>query len=114
MRDVHWLMKEVEFLAGVFFNLEIPREKNYIFKYFRSPLEKQFVRYYLCFEEIEYFTPHTGYRCQLRWLKELKKRFDYITQYHRTCKFNMDLDLLKKIEDGKCKFIKEKYDLDRE
>jgi len=97
-------MKESQFLAGNFFDFEISKERNFLFKYFRSPLERQFVRYYLCFGEIEYFTEHTGHFCQKRWLKILKQRFDKIIAFHNQCRENMELELLEKIEKGKYKF----------
>lgn len=97
-------MKESQFLAGNFFDFEISKERNFLFKYFRSPLEKQFVRYYLCFGEIEYFTEHTGHFCQKRWLKILKQRFDKIIAFHNQCRENMELELLEKIEKGRYKF----------
>lgn len=97
-------MKESQFLAGNFFEFEISKERNFLFKYFRSPLEKQFVRYYLCFGEIEYFTEHTGHFCQKRWLKILKQRFDKIIAFHNQCRENMELELLEKIEKGRYEF----------
>jgi hypothetical protein len=96
-------MKESQFLAGKFFDFEISKERNFLFKYFRSPLEMQFVRYYLCFGEIEYFTEHTGHFCQKRWLKILKQRFDKIIAFHNQCRENMELELLEKIEKGRYK-----------
>lgn len=97
-------MKEYQFLAGKFFDFEISKERKFLFKYFRSPLEKQFIRYYLCFGEIEYFTEHTGHFCQNRWLKILKQRFDKIIAFHNQCRENLDLELLEKIEKGRYKF----------
>jgi hypothetical protein len=97
-------MKESQFLAGNFFDFEISKERSFLFKYFRSPLEKQFVRYYLCFGETEYFTEHTGHFCQKRWLKILKQRFDKIIAFHNQCRENMELELLEKIEKGRYKF----------
>jgi hypothetical protein len=100
-------MNELKFLAGAFFDFEIPKDKKYLFKYFRSPIEKQFIKYYLCFSEIDYFVEHTGYFCQKRWLLILKKRFDFITEFHHKCKSSCNeegLELLRKIEEGKYKF----------
>ena len=97
-------MKESQFLAGNFFDYEISKERNFLFKYFRSPLERQFVRYYLCFGEIEYFIEHTGHFCQKRWLNILKRRFDKIIAFYNQCRDNMELELLEKIEKGRYKF----------
>ena len=67
-------MKDLKFIAGIFFEQELPKDRQFLFRYFRSGLEKQFLRYYYCFEEFSHFTDHTGYFCQKRWLRILEKR----------------------------------------
>jgi len=94
-------MKDAVFLAGVFFEYEIPRDKMFLFKYFRSPLETQFVKYYMCFGEIENFVDHTGYFCQKRWVRLLKKRMDKLLKLHETYKNNFELDKLRELEEGR-------------
>jgi len=96
-------MKEAVFLAGLFFDYDIPREKIFLLKYFRSPLEKQFIKYYLCLGEIDNFVDHTGYFCQKKWLKILKKRIDGLITAYDKYKQEGDLDTLCKIENGKFK-----------
>lgn len=96
-------MKEAVFLAGLFFEYDIPREKQFLLKYFRSPLEKQFVRYYLCFGEMDNFVDHTGFFCQKRWLRILKKRIDKIMSVHENYKNNFELDKLREMESGRYK-----------
>ncbi len=96
-------MKEAIFLAGLFFDYDIPREKMFLLKYFRSSLENQFVKYYLCLGEIDNFVDHTGCFCQMKWLKILKKRIDGLLAAHDKYKQEGDLDTLYKIENGKFK-----------
>jgi hypothetical protein len=71
-------VKDLKFLAGVFFEEELPKDRQFLFRYFRSDLEKQFLRYYYCFEEFSQFTDHTGYYCQKRWLRILEKRLKWL------------------------------------
>jgi hypothetical protein len=97
-------MKEAEFLAGVFFEFELPYDKIFLFKYFMSDLEKQFLRYYFCFQEIEHFSNHTGFCCQTRWTRILEKRLKMLMQCHEYYKKNFELEKLAKIEMGKMKF----------
>jgi len=96
-------MKDAVFLAGLFFDFDVPREKQFLFKYFRTPLEQQFVRYYLCFGEIENFVDHTGYFCQKRWVRLLKKRIDKILRTHEIYKNSFALDKLRELEEGRLK-----------
>ena len=93
-------MKEAVFLAGLFFDFDIPRDKQFLLKYFRSPLENQFVRYYLCLGEIDNFVDHTGFFCQKRWLRILKKRIDNLLLAHDKYKKECNLDKLMEIEIG--------------
>ncbi len=96
-------MKDAMFLAGAFFNYYVPREKQFLFRYFRSPLEQQFVKYYLCFGDIDNFVDHTGFFCQKRWLRILKKRIDKIISVYETYKNNSELDKLRELENGRYK-----------
>jgi len=96
-------MKDAVFLAGLFFEYDIPREKQFLFKYFTSPLEQQFVRYYMCFGEIDNFVDHTGFFCQKRWVRILKRRIDKILSAHEAYKNNFELDKLRELEAGRFK-----------
>lgn len=94
-------MKDALFLAGVFFEYDVPRDRQFLFKYFRTPLEQAFVRYYLCFGEIDNFVDHTGFFCQKRWVRILKKRLDKIISVHDEYKKNFELDKLREMENGR-------------
>lgn len=96
-------MKDAIFLSGLFFDFDVPREKMFLFKYFRSPLEKQFVKYYLCMGEIDNFVDHTGYFCQMKWLKVLRKRIEGLLAAHSESKRECNLEKLSEIENGKFK-----------
>ncbi len=97
-------MREAEFLAGVFFDFLISRQNQFLLKYFRTKIEIAFLKYYLCFGEIEYFTEHTGWYCQKRWLRILVKRFNKIIKAHTDFKSNLELDKLRELESGKYKY----------
>lgn len=100
----------LKFIGGVFFSYELPRDKLYLFKYFRTAIEKQFLRYYYCFNNYENFVDHTGLYCQLRWLNILKIRHDQIVEFHKKIKSEINLELLAKIESGLCKVDQMKFD----
>lgn len=96
-------MKDALFLAGVFFDFEVPKERQFLFRYFRTPLEQQLIKYYLCFGEIDNFVDHTGFFCQKRWLRILKKRIDKLISVYEEYKKNFELDKLRDIESGRYK-----------
>jgi len=96
-------MKEAEFLAGAFFDCQLPSDKMFLFKYFKSDLEKQFLKYYFCFQEIDCFSAHTGLVCQTRWARILEKRFKLLNFCHNFFKKNFELDKLARMETGEMK-----------
>ena len=95
----------LKFIGGVFFGYDIPKERLYLFRYFKTDIEKAFLRYYYCFGEFEFFTEHTGWFCQKRWLRLLLKKHDRIVELHDKAKKEMDFTLLARIESGKHKKI---------
>lgn len=118
--NVRDIFDENRFLAGVFFDFELPKEVKYLQKYFRTDLEKQFLRFYYCFggfREIDYkrFTDYTGHFCQSRWVRILNNRHDKIVAMRATAKVNYDdtddelaLAYLTTIERGKLGLRKNK------
>jgi hypothetical protein len=102
------IFEEAKFLAGEFFDLPLPREKAFIFRYFRSPLERQFVRYYICFGQIDNFIHHTGFFCQRRWLRILRNRYEKLVKLHEKYKTEGNLEKLNQLEKGKLKHLKTK------
>lgn len=95
------MTNELIFLSGRFFEYDLPKEKQFLFKYFTTDVEKQFIRYFYCFRQWEYFTDHTGLYCQQRWLKMLKHRHDQLVAVHAKAKREIDLEALAEIETGK-------------
>lgn len=89
------------FISGNFFDINIPKDKKYLKKYFRTSIEKQFLRYYIVFNTRQRFLEHTGCFVKKRWLQVLEKRFKDLTIEHQNAKLNFDLEKLELIESGK-------------
>jgi len=96
-------LKDLEFLAGTFFDFEVPKDKKFLNKYFKSPIERHFLKYFLWFNNIDDFTSHTGFYCQRRWLLLLKLRLERLLLIHSKAKSDFDLEFLSEIEMGKVK-----------
>jgi hypothetical protein len=88
------------FISGDFFEQPIPREKEYLLKYFESRLQRQFVRYFLLFRSPRNFTDHTGLRVLPLWLRKLRKKMNILETAHAKAKADFDLELVAKIETG--------------
>lgn len=84
-------------------SVELPKEKKYLLKYFDTPLQIAFLKYFHVFGDYANFVDHTGISCQLKWLKTLHSKLQRIEKMHKEARSNMDLETLAKIESGKQK-----------
>lgn len=96
-------MNDLKLISGEFFDLDLPKEKQYLFKYFPTEIQQQFVRYYYLFGDYERFMEHTGWFCTNRWLRKLKARYDELTLIYDKAKKDMDFTTLAEIQNGKFK-----------
>lgn len=94
-------------LVGRYFENELPKEKRYLLKYFRSELQSAFLHYYHIFNDYDNFVDHTGMYCQKRWLVVLLEKLKILEKIHKEAKEGMDFTLLAQIEKGKYKLSKE-------
>lgn len=91
------------FIGNLYESYEIPREKRYLLKYFRTTVQSLYLKYVFLYGNHINFVDHTGYRCQERWLKILDTRLQKLQAAHAEAKKNLDLTTLAKIEKGKYK-----------
>jgi len=94
------LNADLLFVSGDFLTCDLPNDKQYLYRYFTTDIQRQFVRYFLLFGNYDHFVDHTGYYCQKKWLDLLAKRFHLLEQVRREAKQSFDLTLLAKIESG--------------
>lgn len=95
--DLIWLSKAFE-------SFEIPKEKKYLLKYFKTQIQQAFLRYYFVFGNYTNFRDHTGLDCQMRWLNILYKKLEALEKVRQEARVSMDMTTLAKIEAGKYKF----------
>ena len=99
-------MRDLEFLSGQFFDYEIPKEKRYLLKYFKTDLQLAFLRYYLVFDNAAHFVEHTGYYCTDRLLWKLKARCRRLMRIYEEAKVALTeegMAIVEQIESGKFK-----------
>lgn len=89
------------FLSRQFETIELPREKAYLYKYFKTKVQDAFLKYVFVFGDHTNFTDHTGFQCSERWLKILHDRLSRLELAHREAKTNIDLETLTEIETGR-------------
>jgi hypothetical protein len=94
---------DLTFISGDFLKDCLPRDKQYLYNYFKTDIQICFVRYIHTFGNHTYFAEHTGCPCTRRNLQILTAKLHGIEDAHRKAKSRMDFDLLEKIEKGKFK-----------
>lgn len=99
------MKSDLEFIAGNFFELDLPKSKQYLLRYFKSDLQKQFVRYYLTFGNVRRFVEHTGHFCKRRWLQLLVEKFNFLELTLKKAKEEMDFTTVAMIESGKYNYV---------
>ncbi len=97
---------ELEFLSGNFFSCDLPESKRYLFKYFRTAIQKQFLRYFFVFGDSELFMQHSGFHCDDSYLEKMRKKYLKIERIYDEAFKKMDMMKLGQIKSGKLKFGK--------
>jgi hypothetical protein len=92
---------ELEFLAGNYFDYEIPPERGYLLKYFKTDIQLHFLKYYMKFKVKDSFVDHTGVYCSERHLYRLEDRFLKLEDAVQEAKKTFNFKLLETINLGK-------------
>lgn len=104
MSSTEWTSEwDFLFISGEFLDQPIHREKEYLFRYFDTRIQRQFVRYYLSFRSVKNFTDHTGLRVLPLWLAKLRKRLESLEAAHTSAKLSFDTTTVAQIEQGRYK-----------
>ena len=97
-------MKDLEFISGNFLDHEVPKNKRYLLKYFKTDLQLAFLRYYLVFGRHLNFVDHTGHYCSRRTLWILQSKYHCIVDTYEKAKKALTeegMEMIHKIESGK-------------
>jgi hypothetical protein len=97
------LNRDLCFLSRKFETIELPREKAYLYKYFKTKVQEAFLKYVHVFGDYAHFSDHTGHLCSFRWLETLYKRLRHLEDVHRQAKQGLDFEKLAIIEKGRYK-----------
>ena len=92
---------QITFVAGEF--SEVPRDKRWFFKYFRSECQRAFLAYYWKFHNYTRFSEHTGFAMSRRWKIILKKKILFLEESFEEAMKNGDIDAVVHIKEGKLK-----------
>lgn len=91
--------------SSAFMARQIPKEKSWMSKYFKTRTKRLFLKYFVMFGCTARFCEHSGEVCTLRYIKKMKRQYAILEEKHTKAKNELDFELLAKIEMGKCKLI---------
>jgi hypothetical protein len=97
-------MRDLDFISGEFFEYEIPKDKRFLLKYYKTDMQLAFLRYYLVFGECRNFVDHTGCHCSPRMVYRLEHRFQFLVNAHSQAKSSFteeSMEFLQLVESGK-------------
>lgn len=97
-------MQDLDFISGKFFETEIPKDKRYLLKYFKTDLQEAFLKYYLVFGSVKNFVDHTGHYCDSRTVYKMQRKYRQITLAHAEARSKLteeNMEILQLIESGK-------------
>jgi hypothetical protein len=81
--------RDSEFLSGNFFILEVPKSRRFLLKYFKTPLQRAFLKYFLVFGSTRNFIDHTGFYCSRRLLVRMVRNFKRLVKVYDDAKFSL-------------------------
>lgn len=99
----------MDFISGRFFEFEIPKEKSYLLKYFKTEMQRMFLKYYMVFGNCRNFVDHTGYYCSNGVLYKLEQRYQKLIKIYEEAKWSFTeegMELIQTIESGKFNLTK--------
>jgi hypothetical protein len=91
---------DLKLIAGDFFDLDLPKSKQYLWKYFTTDVQRQFLRYYLTFGTTARFVENTGHFCRPRWLASLVDRLDLLETTLKKAREDLNFEVVAAIESG--------------
>jgi hypothetical protein len=102
------LNRDLALVSRAWETAELPKERRFLLKYFDTPVQEAWLRYFLVFNDYAHFCDHTGHICQVRWMKILHEKLIFLENLKAKARAEMDLTLLTRLEDGKYNFSKQK------
>lgn len=101
MANIHDLI----FIGEQWEFFEVPKDKKWMFKYFDTPIQEDYLKYYLLFGNAKNFNNHTGVRCRKHWLAKIEKKRAFLENLHKEAKKSKDMSALAFIESGQYKIV---------
>ena len=101
-------MNDSLLIAGKFLDEEVlPKELLWIYKYFDTKVQINFVRYFYVFKTTNRFVDHTVFFVTQKWLESLENRLNSLIEIHKKAREDGDIENIALLESGGYKIPKE-------
>ncbi len=87
----------------------LPKEHSFLYKYFKTKVQRAFLKYYYVFKERNNFTDHTGHIATPSFLSKLAGKFHYLLQEYDKSKKEFNTERLALMQRGKFKVLRKFY-----
>jgi len=87
-------------IGGRFLDEPIPKEKQYLYRYFTTDVQRLYVRYFLDFGSYVHFVEHTGVYRSRRWCKRMKHRLEVLEKVYEEARATGDFEIISEITMG--------------
>jgi hypothetical protein len=101
--------KNLRFLSYGSEPIIIPKEHIFLNKYFKTKVQRTFLKYFYIFRDKKNFVHHTGILATQSFICKMAGKFVYLLNEFSNAKKNLDLEKLALIQRGKFKVLKKFY-----
>ena len=84
----------------------IPKEFQFLRKYFKTKNQKAFLDYYFTFGTAKNFVNHTGLKLGAPCISKCQNKFIWLMEEYKKAKSTMDFDLISKLKRRRIKLLK--------
>jgi hypothetical protein len=93
-------------VSGAFFEQEIPKDKQWLLKYYTTPIQVAWLRYFFAFGDTRCVSAHTGHPMTYRYNKRMRRRYRTLVAMEKEARSNMDFEKLWEVTSGGVKIDK--------
>jgi hypothetical protein len=101
--------KNLKFLSYGSDPIIIPKEMSFLNKYFKTKVQRTFLKYYFVFKDKSNFCDHTGFTATTSFICKMTGKYHYLVNEFENARKNMDLEKIGKIQMAKFKVLKKFY-----
>lgn len=92
--------RDLLFVSGSFFETEIPKDKTFLLKYYTTPVQLAWLRYFFAFGDTKCFSDHTGHPMTDRYDRRMRRRYKRLVELEKDARLKMDFDKLWEVTSG--------------